>query len=47
MALPALPERLAGTDRDAETLKLARYHAEQAGVANDVHLQQREIFIVG
>ncbi len=38
---PNLPERAMGTDLDAETLKLARYHAAQAGVADDVHWQQR------
>jgi 23S rRNA (guanine2445-N2)-methyltransferase / 23S rRNA (guanine2069-N7)-methyltransferase len=38
---PALPERPLGTDIDAESLSLARYHSEQAGVSNDVHFQQR------
>jgi len=42
LQLPGLPERPMGTDADAESLKLARYHAEQAGVADDVHFQQRE-----
>ena len=42
LALAALSERPMGTDRDAESLKLARYHAEQAGVADDIHFQQRE-----
>ena len=41
MALPPLEERPIGTDIDAEALKLARYHAEQAGVAEDIHFQQR------
>ena len=41
LQLPALPERPMGTDADAESLKLARYHAEQAGVADDLHFQQR------
>jgi len=36
------PERPMGTDSDAESLKLARYHAEQAGVAEDLHFQQRD-----
>lgn len=40
--LPTIPERLVATDLDAESLKLARYHAEQAGVADDIHFQQRE-----
>ena len=41
LRLPALPERPMGTDIEAESLKLARYHAERAGVAEDVHFQQR------
>lgn len=41
LQLPDLPERPMGTDADAESLKLARYHAEKAGVAADVHFQQR------
>jgi len=41
LALPQLEERPIGTDIDAEALKLARYHAEQAGVAEDIHFQQR------
>lgn len=41
LVLPNLEERPMGTDIDAETLSLARYHAEQAGVAEDVHFQQR------
>ena len=38
---PALTERLLAYDIDAETLSLARYHAQQAGVADDIHWQQR------
>ena len=38
---PPLVERLIGYDIDAEVLSLARYHAEQAGVAADIHWQQR------
>ncbi len=41
LALPNLEERPMGTDIDAESLSLARYHAEQAGVEADVHFQQR------
>ncbi len=41
LALPPLEERPIGTDIDAEALKLARYHAEQAGVTEDIHFQQR------
>lgn len=40
-ALPPLEERLIGHDIDAEVLQLARYHAEQAGVADDIHFQER------
>src|SRR3954468_20864685 len=38
---PALTERLLAYDINAETLSLARYHAQQAGVADDIHWQQR------
>jgi 23S rRNA (guanine2445-N2)-methyltransferase / 23S rRNA (guanine2069-N7)-methyltransferase len=38
---PPLEERLLGYDIDADVLSLARYHAEQAGVAQDIHWQQR------
>ncbi len=38
---PALSERLLGYDIDPEALGLARYHAEQAGVAEDIHWQER------
>ena len=38
---PELSERLVGTDIDNESLKLARYHAQQAGVVEDLHFQQR------
>ncbi len=41
LQLPALPERPMGTDIEADSLKLARFHAEQAGVVDDVHFQQR------
>jgi 23S rRNA (guanine2445-N2)-methyltransferase / 23S rRNA (guanine2069-N7)-methyltransferase len=41
LMLPSLPERPLGTDIDAESLSLARYHSEQAEVAADVHFQQR------
>ncbi len=41
-ALPSLPLRIIGTDVDEQVLSLARYHAEQAGVAEDVHFQQRD-----
>ena len=42
LALPSLPERIIGFDVDAATLKLARHHAELAGVADDIHFQQHE-----
>ncbi len=32
--------QIIGTDRDEEVLSLARYHAEQAGVAGQIHWQQ-------
>ena len=38
---PALSERIIGTDADPEALKMARYHAQQAGVADDIHFQER------
>lgn len=38
---PPLEERLLGYDIDPEVLSLARYHAEQAGVADDIHWQER------
>ena len=41
LVLPNLNERPIGTDIDPEVLSLARYHAEQAGVAADIHFQQR------
>lgn len=41
-ALASLPMRVIGCDADAESLKLARFHAQQAGVAEDIHLQQHE-----
>jgi len=42
LARPDLPLRIIGTDIDAAALSLARYHAEQAGVAGDIHFQQRD-----
>ncbi|MGA2031640.1 MAG: bifunctional 23S rRNA (guanine(2069)-N(7))-methyltransferase RlmK/23S rRNA (guanine(2445)-N(2))-methyltransferase RlmL [Thermoguttaceae bacterium] len=36
-----LPERILGTDIDEDALRLARHHAEKAGVAADIHFQQR------
>ena len=42
LALRALPERLNAYDADAATLKLARHHAQLAGVADDIHFQQHE-----
>ncbi len=38
---PPLEERLLAYDVDPDVLSLARYHAEQAGVADDIHWQQR------
>ncbi|MEE8451158.1 MAG: bifunctional 23S rRNA (guanine(2069)-N(7))-methyltransferase RlmK/23S rRNA (guanine(2445)-N(2))-methyltransferase RlmL [Thermoguttaceae bacterium] len=39
-ARPSLPVRIIGTDVDEEALSLARFHAREAGVADDVHFQQ-------
>lgn len=39
---PALAYRLIGTDIDPEALRLARHHARQAGVEQDVEFEQRE-----
>ena len=39
---PNLPIKIIGTDIDEQVLNLARYHAVQAGVAEDIHFQQRE-----
>jgi len=36
-----LPIRIIGTDIDPEAIKLARFHAERAGAAGQVHFQQR------
>ena len=38
---PGPDEILIGTDIDSEVLSLARYHAQQAGVADCIHFQQR------
>lgn len=40
LARPRLDLPVIGTDINPEALRLARYHAERAGVAGDVHLQQ-------
>ncbi|HJT31544.1 MAG TPA: bifunctional 23S rRNA (guanine(2069)-N(7))-methyltransferase RlmK/23S rRNA (guanine(2445)-N(2))-methyltransferase RlmL [Pirellulales bacterium] len=42
LAKPDLPVRIIGTDVDEEALSLARYHAQQAGVAEQIHFQQRD-----
>ena len=34
--------QIVGTDRDKEVLSLARYHSQQAGVADYVHFQNRD-----
>jgi putative N6-adenine-specific DNA methylase len=31
-----------GTDRDREAIRMARLHAKQAGVATDIHLEQKD-----
>src|SRR5208283_1019399 len=40
-ARPDLPARIIGTDFDDGALGLARFHAEKAGVAGDIHFQQK------
>lgn len=40
-AVPKLPIRLIGTDTDPQSLKMARFHAEQAGVSDDIHFQEK------
>lgn len=42
LAIPALSERIMGTDIDNEMLSMARFHAGKAGVENDIHFQQRD-----
>lgn len=42
IARPSLPERIQATDISEEALSLARYHAQQAGVAEDIHFQRRD-----
>ncbi|MEQ8838000.1 MAG: bifunctional 23S rRNA (guanine(2069)-N(7))-methyltransferase RlmK/23S rRNA (guanine(2445)-N(2))-methyltransferase RlmL, partial [Lacipirellulaceae bacterium] len=42
LALPKIEEVIIGYDKNPEALSLARYHAEQAGVAEDIHFQQAE-----
>ena len=41
-ALPNLPQRIVGTDVDEAALRLARIHAQQAGVSEQVHFQRRD-----
>jgi putative N6-adenine-specific DNA methylase len=43
LALPPLSERLAGYDIASPPLELARAAARSAGVADDIHLQQRPL----
>lgn len=43
LILPPLESPLVGTDIDASVLEHARRHAEQAGVADDIHFQQLDI----
>lgn len=39
--LPGLEEPILGTDLDESVLNMARYHAEQAGVSDQIHFQQK------
>lgn len=41
LAKPDLPERIIGTDIDDQALDLARHHAAQAGVQEQIHFQHR------
>jgi len=41
-AKPSVPVTILGTDIDDEALKLARYHASQAGVDHDVQFSHRD-----
>ncbi|HET6883789.1 MAG TPA: bifunctional 23S rRNA (guanine(2069)-N(7))-methyltransferase RlmK/23S rRNA (guanine(2445)-N(2))-methyltransferase RlmL [Pirellulales bacterium] len=41
LAKPDLPLTIIGTDIDEQVLSLARYHAQQAGVADNIHFQQK------
>lgn len=41
--LPPLPLRIIGTDIDSRVLDLARQHAVAAGVADDIHFQQKPL----
>ncbi|MCH8047188.1 MAG: bifunctional 23S rRNA (guanine(2069)-N(7))-methyltransferase RlmK/23S rRNA (guanine(2445)-N(2))-methyltransferase RlmL [Planctomycetes bacterium] len=42
LAKPNIPGRIIGTDVDGEVLSLARYHAQQAGVDEQIHFQRRD-----
>ena len=37
---PNLPQRILASDIDPEQISLARFHAEKAGVTDDIHFQQ-------
>ena len=41
LARPKLPERILGNDIDESALSLARHHAVQAGVQDEIHFQRR------
>lgn len=43
LAQPTLPVRIIGTDVDASAIDLARRHAAEAGVAADIHFQQKSL----
>ena len=44
--LPALDERILGTDASWRDLKLARAHAAEAGVEDDIHFQQISPYVI-
>lgn len=41
LARQEIPERIIGTDVRRDVLRLARHHAQQAGVSESIHFQQR------
>jgi putative N6-adenine-specific DNA methylase len=43
LARPALPIKIIGNDADERVLSLARQHAVAAGVAEDIHFQQKPL----
>ena len=42
LSMDSIPERIQATDQSEEALRLARRHAEAAGVVDDIHFQRRD-----